>query len=153
MKKFLILTIVISEITLIVFVLILLFIIQGTQPLYGSIAEREKITYSMYNTDYEVDIDRKDLMTLHNYLDDFTLHIPDPNPYQYMNKPQGDTLRIYMANGDVHSITLLYGGNKFGHHIYRILYNDEEYIINRWMADVLINILSPYRNEYKKQIK
>ena len=148
-KIILITSVAVLEILQIAVIAVLIIIITGRDPLDDINPLEDRMTYS--RGDYEVELKGEDYVELYCLLDDFTVIIPDPTAgyAQY----DTDTINIYYANGEKHTIVLrrVFGvkGKIYG----RIEYDGKIYLVDPWMVMVFEYALEPYRNDYYKYKK
>lgn len=138
------------EIVQLICIAMLVFMINGREPVRSINIRNDRLTYS--RGDYEVEFAKKDYPIIKDLLIDFTISIPDPT-YDGRGQYDSDTINIYYANGEKDTITLKngfgYNGKRYG----RVVYNGKWYLADPWMVDVYEAALEDYREDYYKYLK
>lgn len=145
---------IVLEILQLSLVAVLIFLIHGYQPIESISPLEDRLTYS--RGDYEIAIAKKDYANIIGMIEQLTLSIPDPTYYNIRAKRvpyDSDTINIYYANGEKHTISLKngfwYNGRRYG----RVDYDGRQYLADQWMVDVYKAALESYREDYYKYLK
>lgn len=102
-------------------------------------------TYSVSNTDYEVDFKYKDALKVRKYFYNFTLIAKTPK--KIFNTAHRDTLNVYLDNGDKHSIVIMGSKEILGFPVGVIEYNGVQYFVDEWLYKYGELLCSTYHDE------
>lgn len=123
-------------------------VFKGTQP-FRDMYPEGPYTYSAYNTEFELELEYEDGLRLRRLFENLTLRMPTPcTLYPFIT--QRNTLNVYRANGEKHSITFKGKKEILGCLVGIVEYDGVEYIVDYWLYKYGVDFCDPYHDEFVK---
>ncbi len=107
----------------------------------------EAYTYSVKNTDFEVELEREDVSELRQLLGKVTFIAPATG-YGVVGADYAETINLCLTNGEKHSILLRSDRKILGVRFGVMEYNGQGYLVSYWQNKFFEELCEPYREEY-----